>query len=80
MWSNLQEAVDLVTFTEEIHNGKLHFLCSVSRPAVAVAGLLSSASSTGFSKTHFAETISSSFPKNYWWIQHSIYAFLVLHI
>ena len=28
MWQNLQETVDLVTFTEEILNGKLHFLCS----------------------------------------------------
>ena len=26
---NLQETTDLVTFTEEILNGKLHFLCSV---------------------------------------------------
>ena len=30
MWLNLQFPADLVTFTEEIHNGKLHFLCSVS--------------------------------------------------
>ena len=29
MWPNLQETEDLVTFTEEILNGKLHFLCSV---------------------------------------------------
>ena len=29
MWTNPQEAADLVTFTEEILNGKLHFLCSV---------------------------------------------------
>ena len=29
MWQNLQETVDLVTFTEEILNGKLHFLCGV---------------------------------------------------
>ena len=28
MWPNPQEAVDLVTFTEEILNEKLHFLCS----------------------------------------------------
>ena len=28
MWPNPQEAVDLVTFTEEIRNGKLHFLGS----------------------------------------------------
>ena len=28
MWPNLQSTADLVTFTEEILNGKLHFLCS----------------------------------------------------
>ena len=28
MRPNLQETVDLVTFTEEIFNGKLHFLSS----------------------------------------------------
>ena len=28
MWSNPQETADLVTFTEEILNGKLHFLRS----------------------------------------------------
>ena len=28
MWPNLQQTADLVTFTEEILNGKLHFLCS----------------------------------------------------
>ena len=27
MWPNLQETADLVTFTEEITNGELHFLC-----------------------------------------------------
>ena len=25
MWSNLQETADLITFTEEILSGKLHF-------------------------------------------------------
>ena len=29
MLPNPQETVDLVTFTEEILNGNLHFLCSV---------------------------------------------------
>ena len=29
MWPNAQETADLVTFTEEILNGKLHFSCSV---------------------------------------------------
>ena len=28
MWPNLKETADLVTFTEEILNGKLHFLSS----------------------------------------------------
>ena len=28
MWPNPQEIADLVTFTVEILNGKLHFLCS----------------------------------------------------
>ena len=28
MWPNPQESADLVTFTEEILNGKVHFLCS----------------------------------------------------
>ena len=28
MWPILQESAYLVTFTEEIRNGKLHFLCS----------------------------------------------------
>ena len=28
MWSKRQFPAELVTFTEEIFNGKLHFLCS----------------------------------------------------
>ena len=28
MWPNPQETADLVKFTEETLNGKLHFLCS----------------------------------------------------
>ena len=31
MWPNLQETADLVKFTEEILNRKLHFLCSECR-------------------------------------------------
>ena len=31
MWPNLQFPADLVTFTEGILNGKLHFLRSVSQ-------------------------------------------------
>ena len=30
MWPNSQFPADLVTFTEEIVDGKLHFLCSDS--------------------------------------------------
>ena len=29
MWPNPKETADLVTFTKEILNGKLHFLCGV---------------------------------------------------
>ena len=36
MWPNPQFPADLVTFTEEIHNGKLHFLCSDYTIAVYV--------------------------------------------
>ena len=28
MWPNSHETADLVTLTEEILNGKLHFLCN----------------------------------------------------
>ena len=38
MWPNLQETSDLTTFTEEILNGKLQFLCS---ECVAVSRLMS---------------------------------------
>ena len=38
MWPNPQFLVGLVTFTEEILNGKLHFLCSV--PYTYTVGLL----------------------------------------
>ena len=31
MWPNPDEPADLVTFTEEILNGKLHFLCSETK-------------------------------------------------
>ena len=31
MWPNSQETPDLATFTVEILNGKLHFLCSGKR-------------------------------------------------
>ena len=30
MWKNLQETADLVTFTEEILNGQIHFITSAS--------------------------------------------------
>ena len=32
MWRIPQKIADFVTFTEEILNGKLHFLCSVYLP------------------------------------------------
>ena len=30
MWPNPQFPADLISFTEEIHNGNLHFVCSVT--------------------------------------------------
>ena len=37
MWPNLQDTVDLVTFTKEIFNEKFHFLCNAySGPGEAV--------------------------------------------
>ena len=33
MWPNPQEAVDIITFTEEILNEKLHFLGSAYIPS-----------------------------------------------
>ena len=35
MWPNPQDTADLVTFTEEIYNGNLHFLCSPPRGHMA---------------------------------------------
>ena len=35
MWPNPQEAADLVTFTEEILNEKLHVFCAVDYPKPA---------------------------------------------
>ena len=31
MWPNLQETADSVTFTEEIFNGNIYFLCNDKR-------------------------------------------------
>ena len=36
MWPNPPETADLVTFTEEILNGKLHFLCNVSNQVIHI--------------------------------------------
>ena len=52
MWPNPQETVDLVTFTEEILNGKLHFLCS--------ANLKSLPSQSWYSKLGILKKISKN--------------------
>ena len=39
MWPNPQETEDLVTFTEEILNGKLHYLCSDLYKQVSLAAV-----------------------------------------
>ena len=40
MWPNPQETADLVTFTEEILNGKLHFLCSATIELVIIKKIM----------------------------------------
>ena len=40
MGPNMQEAAHFVRFTEEIPNGKLHFLCAVLKLFSAYLGLL----------------------------------------
>ena len=40
MWPNPQETAHLVTYTEEILNGKLHFLCSVIWIGYGICDLL----------------------------------------
>ena len=37
MWSSLQETAELVTFTEKILNGKLYFLCSVTKRFLSIS-------------------------------------------
>ena len=49
MLPNPQETVDLVTFTEEILYGKLHFLCSVSKENCQI-----------FKKTYFEEHLRAT--------------------
>ena len=46
MWPNPQDPEDLVTFPEEILNGKLHFLCSDIRSQIHVDGWEFSTSET----------------------------------
>ena len=42
MWPNLQETVNLVAFTEEVLNGKFHFLfCTIYDSAKFMASSLS---------------------------------------
>ena len=39
MRPNPQETTDLVTLTEEMLNGKLHFLCSMNHPTCTISQL-----------------------------------------
>ena len=61
MRSNPQETADLVTFTDEILNGKLHFLCSENEKCIAQSATTHSA--LAFSKTMqiYAWIIRTSF-------------------
>ena len=68
MWPNRQETADLVTFTEEILNGKLHFLCSVrsnifslneAKPELVISDLLVSNILVGLTLGLTTATINS---------------------
>ena len=51
MWPNPQETADLVTFTEEIVNGKLQFLCSavtITSPSFLYSSTLGSRSNSTY--------------------------------
>ena len=52
MWPNPQFPADLVTFTEKILNGKLHFLCSEKwTPGISVIAQLVSSSADVLPRT-----------------------------
>ena len=77
MWPNLQFTADLVSFTEEILNGKLHFLCSAldyEYPILAELGDFDqnvwkqfgmSEKWSAVNQRYFKEWLSKSFQKNY---------------
>ena len=72
MWPNSQETADLVTFTEEILNGKLYFSCSESVEIAnliffsewVVFSIISSISNTSHTskKEHFAKIVNGGKP------------------
>ena len=49
MWQNPQETADLVILTEEILNGKLHFLCGGTFDSIALYLLIAKMCAYGFS-------------------------------
>ena len=63
MWPNMQETTDLVTFTEKIVNGKLHFLCIKQKENkischLMIASLKSSLNSS--SSLFYSQNVSSN--------------------
>ena len=62
MWPNWQETANLVTFTEKILNGKLHFTCSV----ISVQNVISSCYKLTFPSVHISHKfVSFLFEKQY---------------
>ena len=57
MWANPQGTADLVTFTEENFNGKLHFLCGDSTSELNISFLFR----FNFALTLIAKTIGIQF-------------------
>ena len=59
MWPNTQETAELVAFTEEILNGKFHFLCV----GAGVFRLTNSGNSEDFPKYFAHGSVSKNFLK-----------------
>ena len=83
MWPNTQETADLVTFTEEILNGKLNFSCSVSSNTFAPYGfMIQEDLIESISKyISVSEKKDWSCSKNYWcanWTTRKKYAWIVI--
>ena len=74
MWPNLQFPADLVTFTEEFRNGKLHFLCSGSW----IFQFSKPDNIWTYDIIKHLKTINFSAPPNFTWIIIAFFIFMQL--